>query len=55
MIQKIARKSLVVNDYDEAIKLYTEKLHFEVIEDIKLDGGLGPVGAIKKNSLNGAL
>ena len=35
--QKIARISLVVNDYDEAIEFYTKKLGFELIEDIRLD------------------
>lgn len=36
MKQRIALVTLVVNDYDEAIKFYTEKLNFEVIEDTKL-------------------
>jgi catechol 2,3-dioxygenase-like lactoylglutathione lyase family enzyme len=34
--QKLAHIALVVNDYDEAIKFYTEKLHFSLIEDTKL-------------------
>jgi len=34
--QKIAHIALLVNDYDEAIKFYTEKLDFELIEDTKL-------------------
>jgi len=29
--------TLVVNDYDEAIKFYTEKLNFKLIEDSVLD------------------
>jgi len=33
MKQHIAHIALVVNDYDEAIKFYTEKLHFKLIED----------------------
>jgi len=33
MKQKIAHIALVVNDYDEAIKFYVEKLHFVLIED----------------------
>ena len=33
MKQSIAYISLVVADYDEAIKFYTEKLDFELIED----------------------
>lgn len=36
MEQRIAQITLVVNDYDEAIKFYTEKLNFEVVEDTKL-------------------
>jgi catechol 2,3-dioxygenase-like lactoylglutathione lyase family enzyme len=33
MKQSIAHIALVVNDYDEAIKFYTEKLNFDLIED----------------------
>jgi catechol 2,3-dioxygenase-like lactoylglutathione lyase family enzyme len=36
MTQKIAHIALVVKDYDEAIKFYTENLDFELIEDTKL-------------------
>jgi len=36
MKQRIAHVALVVNDYDEAIKFYTEKLDFNLIEDTKL-------------------
>lgn len=36
MKQKIATITLVVNDYDEAITFYTEKLQFRLIEDTKL-------------------
>lgn len=36
MKQKIAYVSVVVKDYDEAIKFYTEKLHFTLAEDTKL-------------------
>ena len=36
MKQRIAHIALLVNDYDEAIKFYTEKLDFELIEDTKL-------------------
>ena len=36
MNQKLAHIAIVVNDYDEAIKFYTEKLHFLLIEDSKL-------------------
>ncbi|HLF44859.1 MAG TPA: VOC family protein [Chitinophagaceae bacterium] len=33
MKQQIVHITLLVNDYDEAIKFYTEKLHFDLIED----------------------
>ncbi len=36
MNQKIAHITLVVEDYDEAIAFYTEKLDFRLIEDTKL-------------------
>jgi uncharacterized glyoxalase superfamily protein PhnB len=36
MNQQIAQIALVVNDYDEAIKFYIEKLNFVLIEDTKL-------------------
>lgn len=36
MTQKIGQIALVVKDYDEAIKFYTEKLDFQLIEDTKL-------------------
>ncbi|MFO7446910.1 MAG: VOC family protein [Ignavibacteriaceae bacterium] len=36
MKQKIAHVALVVKDYDEAIKFYTEKLDFRLIEDTEL-------------------
>ncbi len=36
MKQKIAHIALVVNDYDEAIRFYTEKLAFTLIEDTVL-------------------
>jgi len=34
MKQYIAHITLLVNDYDEAIQFYTEKLGFDLIEDI---------------------
>jgi catechol 2,3-dioxygenase-like lactoylglutathione lyase family enzyme len=34
--QQIAHIALVVADYDDAIKFYTEKLHFTLIEDTVL-------------------
>src|SRR6185436_7515378 len=36
MKQRLAHIAIVVNDYDEAIRFYTEKLHFELIEDTQL-------------------
>ena len=36
MKQQIAHLSLVVADYDEAIAFYTQKLGFELIEDMML-------------------
>ncbi|MEI9945980.1 MAG: VOC family protein [Chitinophagaceae bacterium] len=36
MKQRIAHIALVVDDYDDAIKFYTEKLNFTLIEDTVL-------------------
>lgn len=36
MKQHIAHIALVVDDYDEAIAFYTQKLHFELLEDTVL-------------------
>ncbi len=36
MKQRIAHIALVVKDYDEAIKFYTQKLDFQLLEDTKL-------------------
>ena len=36
MTQSLAQIALVVYDYDEAIKFYTEKLHFTLLEDTTL-------------------
>jgi catechol 2,3-dioxygenase-like lactoylglutathione lyase family enzyme len=36
MIQRIAHITIVVKDYDEAIKFYTEKLYFDLLEDTRL-------------------
>lgn len=36
MKQQLAHIALVVADYDEAIRFYTEKLHFTVVQDIAL-------------------
>jgi catechol 2,3-dioxygenase-like lactoylglutathione lyase family enzyme len=37
MKQRIAQLALVVRDYDEAIKFYTEKLSFQLIEDTRMN------------------
>jgi catechol 2,3-dioxygenase-like lactoylglutathione lyase family enzyme len=37
MKQRLAYIALVVNDYDEAIKFYTEKLNFTLVEDTALN------------------
>lgn len=36
MNQRIAQFALVVDDYDDAIAFYTQKLHFDLIEDTQL-------------------
>jgi catechol 2,3-dioxygenase-like lactoylglutathione lyase family enzyme len=36
MNQSLAHIALIVNDYDEAIKFYTEKLRFTLVEDTVL-------------------
>lgn len=36
MNQRLAQIALVVNDYDEAIEFYTQKLHFRLLEDTQL-------------------
>ncbi len=37
MKQKIANVTIVVKDYDEAIQFYTQKLGFELLQDVRLD------------------
>lgn len=37
MKQSLAHVALVVNDYDEAIRFYTEKLGFRLVEDTVLN------------------
>jgi catechol 2,3-dioxygenase-like lactoylglutathione lyase family enzyme len=39
MKQTIGAISLLVRDYDEAISFYTEKLHFELMEDTDMGAG----------------
>ena len=36
MKQRLAHIAIVVDDYDEAIKFYTQKLHFTLVEDTRL-------------------
>lgn len=36
MVQRLAHVALLVNDYDEAIRFYTETLNFELLEDTYL-------------------
>ena len=36
MNQRLVQMALVVDDYDEAIAFYTQKLQFDLIEDTKL-------------------
>jgi catechol 2,3-dioxygenase-like lactoylglutathione lyase family enzyme len=36
MQQHLAHIAVVVDDYDEAIRFYTEKLHFILVEDTRL-------------------
>jgi catechol 2,3-dioxygenase-like lactoylglutathione lyase family enzyme len=50
MNQRLAYISLLVHDYDEAIRFYVEKLNFQVVEDTKLSDQkrwvlISPLGA----------
>ncbi len=36
MYQHLAHIAIVVDDYDKAIEFYTQKLHFELVEDTVL-------------------
>ena len=50
MYQRIAHIVLVVDDYDDAIKFYTQKLDFQLLEDTKLSDDkrwvmVAPIGA----------
>ncbi len=52
MKQRIAHVALVVDDYDEAIRFYTEKLGFTLLEDTALSNTkrwvvIAPKGAIE--------
>lgn len=37
MKQQLAKIALIVNDYDEAIQYYVEKLNFNLVEDTTMD------------------
>ena len=37
MYQRIAHVALVVEDYDDAIEFYTQKLEFKLLEDTRID------------------
>lgn len=50
MGNQIAQIALIVEDYDEAIAFYTEKLHFELIEDTILSESKRWVVVAPKNS-----
>jgi catechol 2,3-dioxygenase-like lactoylglutathione lyase family enzyme len=41
MSQQIAHIALVVDDYDDAIQFYTQKLNFDLLEDIPLSQAVG--------------
>jgi catechol 2,3-dioxygenase-like lactoylglutathione lyase family enzyme len=50
MYQRIAHIALVVDDYDDAIEFYTQKLDFQLLEDTRLSDNkrwvmLAPKGA----------
>lgn len=56
MHQRIASVTLVVNDYDEAIEFYTQKLNFELLEDTPMGDGkrwvrIAPRGATESGLL----
>ena len=36
MKQNLSQITLVVRDYDEAIEFYTQKLHFDLVEDTRM-------------------
>ena len=50
MANHINQLTLVVKDYDEAIAFYTQKLHFELIEDTVLTNTKRWVVVAPKNS-----
>jgi|SRR5665648_160368 len=55
MAHAITALTLVVRDYDEAIKFYTEALRFELQEDTDMGGGKRWVKVAPKKSRGAAL
>lgn len=55
MKQKIANVTIVVKDYDEAIQFYTQKLGFELLQDVRLDTAKRWVLVAPPNSKGSAL
>lgn len=55
MAQSIAALTMLVHDYDEAIKFYTEALHFTLLEDTTLEEGKRWVRVAPKGSNGMAL
>jgi catechol 2,3-dioxygenase-like lactoylglutathione lyase family enzyme len=39
MITRLSHATVYVQDYDQALEFYTQKLGFEVRQDVKMDGG----------------
>ena len=55
MAYAITALTLVVRDYDEAIKFFTEALRFDLLEDTDMGGGKRWVRVAPKNSKGAAL
>lgn len=53
--QSITKVSLVVDNYDDAIAFYTQKLQFELVEDIDLGKGKRWVVVAPKNGTGSSL
>lgn len=50
-MQQIAQVSIVVREYEEAIRFYTEKLGFRLVEDTDLGGGKRWVRVVPPGSI----
>ena len=55
MKQSLVNSTLVVADYDEAISFYTQKLNFDLLQDVPLGEGKRWVTLRPKGSENGGL